>query len=1766
MSPARITAQLGLDWADKKSICNKFATTSAVTAAVWPSQHNNEIVFGCADGKVRIGVLRSNKAIPLYSDDSGSYVCAMTTGPDGRSILVGHVDGSIYRCAIEGEPGGPPFHMRFATHSCAPYALAWGVAAVAGGPDGRVCFYEPTDGSLVRTFDYGTGGGDDDGAAALKDLTCASFTPSGEAVVIGSYDRFLVFSLGPAAASSHAGSSSSVGSGNREWVVGKARVVNHMYAVTALGWKADGSRLAVGNVTGCVDTYDACLKRTRYKDKFEFTYTSPSSVIVKRLATGMRIVLRSSFGYEILKIWIYSDRYLIAHTPATLLMGDLDSCKLSEVPWTAAQPSPTTSGKGSKAAAAASNSSAKERFFFDNPSVCMVYRAGELTLVEYGKTEVLGVCRTEHMSRHLVSVRVNERLSAAERERLAKAAADQAAGRGVDAPSNKKIAYLMDAQTIHVLDLATGAAVATTSHDARIDWLELSGRGSFLLFRDKRRRLYVYDCVRQVKSTLLSYANYAQWVPDSDVVVAQRRNQLCIWYTIRSPEKMSTLDIKGDVEEIERGGGKTEVVVDEGLTTASYLLDETLIGFGTAMDDGDLEAACATLESMTSASSSSTAATLSPEIEAMWQQLGQEAMRTGDLSVAQRCAVALGDLPRARFLAKTLKIANMAAARVGGDGRSFWLVRARLAQLSGDVTAAEGVLLEQGRVDDAVAMHQQLHRYDDAIAVAEAHGKPEAESMRHQYFQYLVDSGQEEKAGALKEQEGDSLGAISLYLRGGYPAKALTVALSKPVSFPRDVLERIVTVLATAGMYEKAGSLLERLGDAPRALEAYTRGHAYRPAVDLARRSFPHRVVELEKSWGDWLVANKQTEAAINHFIEAGAHLDAINAALNARQYAKAAQLVADTLPDPDAARPFWRRLAKVYADRGATEDAERYYVKAGDGRAAVDLHLSAGRYDAAYRVARSCMPEGEVASLYASQAQRMEAAGNLRQAEKLYTTVRAYDAAISMYRRTKQYDSMVRLVAAHRPDLLKDTHLLVAKQLQAEGGSLRSAERHYVDAGQWEAAVSMFRQASQWEEATRVARAHGGQQAAQRVAYAQAVALGGDAGMKLLARLGLMEQAIDYACDTGDWERALEMAGRHGKGEKIPIVHFKRAMKLEDMGQYAAAEAAFIAAEKPREAVEMHLHLKDFASALRVAEGYDPASVGDVLEGQARAAVEAREYSRAEGLFLDAKRPELAIEAWFEARQYPEALRVAKQYLPNKVAEVTDRVKRAMAAGGGIAAPAAARPSHEPASPKSPDGRNKGRQHASPAAAADPVATAQMWEGSREYARAVDAYLAVTADSGHDVNTCIQCWTQAVQLASKHDKSRYPEVAEEVGHRLAEAGKMEAAGDLFRDIEQIDKAADCYVQSASWGKAREVVKGGPAKLAQAVEAAYKQHLMKAGDPDKMAAAGAVEAAMHIYHQQGNMEKTLEMASKVGAAALAQYLYPHAEQLVSDGRSLDVLQLLARYGAPPVAAQLPLYRRLVVDLFASRQAPDSMITDTRDVLYKVVAGLKKQGGPGVADCIGDYERLLLVVHYAAMRIRLIEAGLTDLACKVSISLLRFAGSLLPADRAFYDAGMACKATGQKAMALVLLNRFIDLCDAIEDGARDGSGLDDGDFTGSGIPRPGDMQLPKACSLSEKQQEEAKDWVLAVSMDRKVEQSLARRPCFACGTQIFEASLGCPGCKASFPSCVVTGYPIPASQLTSCGACGSKAIKSAWNATVGKSKACPWCSAGASTAF
>ena len=126
-----------------------------------------------------------------------------------------------------------------------------------------------------------------------------------------------------------------------------------------------------------------------------------------------------------------------------------------------------------------------------------------------------------------------------------------------------------------------------------------------------------------------------------------------------------------------------------------------------------------------------------------------------------------------------------------------------------------------------------------------------------------------------------------------------------------------------------------------RALEAYRAGRAFRKALDLARTVFAAQVVPLEEEWGDYLVAQKQMDAAINHYIEAGCSLKAIEAAMASRQWAKAAQIV--EMQDASVARPYLRMIADHYAEVRDYALAQRYYVAGKNARAAVDMYIKVG-------------------------------------------------------------------------------------------------------------------------------------------------------------------------------------------------------------------------------------------------------------------------------------------------------------------------------------------------------------------------------------------------------------------------------------------------------------------------------------------------------------------------------------------------------------------------------------------------------------------------------------------------------------------------------------------------------------------------------------------------------------------------------------------------------------------------------------------------------
>ncbi|KAF7235879.1 hypothetical protein EYD10_17309 [Varanus komodoensis] len=1514
-----------------------------------------------------------------------------------------------------------PGQGKLVMHPCPPYALAWASSSiVAAGCDKKIVAYGK-EGHVIQTFDYSRD-------ALEKEFAVAAASPGGQSVVIGSFDRLRVLNWSPRRSA---------------WEEAKPKEIPHLYTITALAWKRDGSRLCVGTLCGGVEQFDCCLRRSIYRNKFEMTYVGPSQVIVKNLSTGMRVVLKSHYGYEIDEVKILGrERYLVAHTSDTLLLGDLSSTKLSEVAW--------------------QGSGGNEKFSFDNENVCAIFNAGELTLVEYGCNEILGSVRTEFMTPHLISVRINERKQ-----------------RGAE--ESKRLAYLVDIKTIATVDLVGGCNIGTISHDSKIDWLELNETGHKLLFRDKKMKLHLYDIECATKTTILSYCSYVQWVPGSDVVVAQNRNSLCVWYSIDSPERVTMFPMKGDIVDLERSGGKTEVIVTEGVNTVSYTLDEGLIEFGTAIDDGDYHRAVAFLETLE----------MSAETEAMWKTLSRLALEAKQLHIAERCSAALGHVAKARFLRETNEIAD---------------------QLTKEFNA----------VEEAMEMYQELHLWDECISVAEAKGHPALEMLRQGYYEWLLQTQQEERAAEVQESHGDLQAAIGLYLKAGLPAKAAQLVMSREELLGNvDLVNRVATALVRGELFEQvkrvcdrgrgsgdgeascqAGELFEKIRNPQRALECYRKGNSFLKAVELARSVFPAEVVRLEESWGDHLVQQKQLDAAINHYIEARCALKATEAALGARQWKKAAYIL--DMQDRSTAAKYYPRIAQHYAALQEYEIAEELYIKGDHTKEAIDMYTQAGRWEQAHKLALKCMRPEDVSVLYLTHAQEMERQGKYKEAERLYITVEEPDLAITMYKKGKMYDEMLRLLAKYHPDLLSDTHLHLGKELEADG-HLQEAEYHYLEAKDWKAAVNMFRVNNMWDEAYRVAKAHGGANSHRHVAFLWAKSLGGEAAVKLLNKFGLLETAMDHAADNNMFDFAFELA-RLSLKQKLPAIHFKYGSFLEDEGKFEEAEVEFVKAGKPKEAVLMYAHAQNWAAAQRVAEAHDPDSVVIVLVGQADAAFKQKEFPKAEALLLRAQRLDLAVKRYKEAGMWTDALRVCREYLPGELEALQQEYEREVAKKG----------------PRGVEGL---------------LEQAQEWEQAGEYARAVGCYLKVRDLS--DTALSEKCWTKAAELAIKFlGQPRSIEVMRTVGPQLVSIGKFNAAAELYLNLDLIKEAIDAFMEGEEWNKAKRVAKELDPRYEEYVDQHYKEYLKNQGKVDSLVGVD-VMAALDMYVERGQWEKCLETAAKQNYKVLQKYVALYATHLIRAGNWDRALGLYVQHGAPANAQNFNIYKRLFVEVVNVADLDHAGAyrswADLRDVFFGLCENLAKSSEANTP-AHEEFETMLLVSHYYATRAAAQSVKQLDtVAAKLSISLLRHT-EIIPADKAFYEAGMAAKGVGWENMAFIFLNHFLDLTDAIEEGSLDA--LDHSDFQDTDIPF--EVPLPAKPHVSEEQREEIRDWLLAVSMDQRLEQVLPRDE-----RDTYEASLVAANTGVRALPCLITGYPVLRNKVEFKRP-GKEANKDSWN--------------------
>ena len=401
--------------------------------------------------------------------------------------------------------------------------------------------------------------------------------------------------------------------------------------------------------------------------------------------------------------------------------------------------------------------------------------------------------------------------------------------------------------------------------------------------------------------------------------------------------------------------GKTEVLTTDSSRAHSYILSEDLIRFRSVLDDGGFRHAAKILECMNTSLHS----------ESMWRQLFDESLKNWDVSVAGRCAAALGDLSKVKYLRTMSKITERLRTN-GVHVTSLWNVQVLMCKLKRNLNGAEDIYISHHKIKEAIEMYEEIEKLPDALRLMEKYELSDFEDKKEKYLKLLLTTGQEGKAARLTYEYGDSIHAIHLYLNAHLPGKAASIIFENKITQPIEILQSVFCALKDSGSYKKAGDVSQELGQVEDALACYLQSQSYQEAIELARIHFPAQVISLEEKWGEYLTSSGDHFASIKHFLEAHKYSKAVNAAIQANKWEDAAS-IAEEMNDSPVDNSF-ELLAKHFQASGSLEKAVFFYMKAKQYVKLVRMFFDTGHWSEARKVSHSYLCDTERYKLYVEQ------------------------------------------------------------------------------------------------------------------------------------------------------------------------------------------------------------------------------------------------------------------------------------------------------------------------------------------------------------------------------------------------------------------------------------------------------------------------------------------------------------------------------------------------------------------------------------------------------------------------------------------------------------------------------------------------------------------------------------------------------------------------------------------------------------------------------
>lgn len=976
---------------------------------------------------------------------------------------------------------------------------------------------------------------------------------------------------------------------------------------------------------------------------------------------------------------IEKKRFVLARTARSLILGDCKTKLSSEILW---------------------EFSEEEDYNFENENLVLIKNREEISAIQLGRDEILGSIRTDFFHKKLLCGSVYPLTGATQRRLLC---------------------YLLDTQTVCILDLNSKMNVCLVEHGSMISGLQLDVTGNKLLFKDSNKEVFLFDTRTKKKSSLAKNVNFWGWVVRSDVILCQSAEKLLVWYSSEHLSNWQTLSLPGKVVRVDTTPKETRVISLHGNLESSLPLDGLLIRFNFAMKKRDF-AEC--LSILKEDHSEGTAF--------HWKNLLTAAFEEKQFFVVEKCYAALGDYGKQNFFHKLNKMQR--------KGAPDWEIKKELAVYQKQFMVAENMLLEKDFRDKAMEMYQEIHRWEDAIRLGRETGQ--AAEMEKEFVDWLMSSGQQLKAAEILVKRGKTKEAVALFCEQGLPGLGAHQLIQMKLGRDSQIWNQLETQMEQKKLFWVLGEVNLYRGKRRQALNCFIKGKHFERAVGLARKEQPEILVGLHEKWGDWLRQEQQLEASINHFVEARNVKKAVQTSLEMGDWSGAIRL-AEGLTGEES-RLFQEDIGRRLKDKGHFSLAEKQLVRAGLCKEAIEMWLEAERFEEAQRVCKSSkISREDTEQLFCTKAESLAEAGQLSKGEKIYLSLDLSDKAIRMYKNKCKWGKMLKLFAEFRPENLGEAHVLIGKRMINQK-EYSEAEDHFLKGGEWKLAVKMYETINRVNECLRLLAEYGTPEDTVSKLH-QYEEIEGVKGLETLLRKAHMNDVlIDFLCSKDKFSEAFEVAenARH----KLEETHIKYAEFLARQQNFSKAENQFGKINRWEAAVQMYLRYGKFKDALRIASKVSPESIKAVHFKQGEWFLTQANFKEMENCFVEAGQADRAVTVYLEEGLLEEAARVAKKFCRSRVKEVLEKMEIVK--------------------------QNMNGQ--------EMLKHGRLLEDNRSYSKAVDVYLALGKEHFDQEEVLVQIWEKAVQLAFSHDKQRYISVVQLVARKLETIHRFDLAGNAI--------------------------------------------------------------------------------------------------------------------------------------------------------------------------------------------------------------------------------------------------------------------------------------------------------------------------------------------------------------------------------------------------